>query len=229
MPERKHFFLREVFPYPEQHEFLKNFRLSWKRATIVINLCARCYLAKYKFEQYSQKICKLSNWSLLVFASQWKVFCLLQRKHSWTSVIFRLSRKRSRGSAKKELNLASILVCIVVVFLLCNIPRVFINCYEFLCSENIVRWASIQPGQCADWKWNCSDNEEMSPPLWILCFTSFNHLALVFNASVNFLIYFSCGNAFKQTLLKLVRVLPDLPRVTKPPDPSENPITTEIK
>ena len=48
----------------------------------------------------------------------------------------------------------------------------------------------------------------MSPPLWILCFTSFNHLALVFNASVNFLIYFSCGSAFKQTLLKFVRVLP---------------------
>ena len=36
----------------------------------------------------------------------------------------------------------------------------------------------------------------------------FNHPALVFNASINFLIYFSCDNAFKQTLLKLVRVLP---------------------
>ena len=67
-----------------------------------------------------------------------------QLERSKNSVIFRLSRKRSRGSAKKELNLTSILVCIVVVFLVCNIPRVFINCYEFLCSENIVRWASIQ-------------------------------------------------------------------------------------
>ena len=54
---------------------------------------------------------------------------------------FRLSRKRSRGSTKKDLNLVSILVCVVVVFLFCNIPRVIINCYEFLCSENIVRWA----------------------------------------------------------------------------------------
>ena len=54
---------------------------------------------------------------------------------------FRLSRKRSRGSTKKDLNLVSILVCVVVVFLFCNIPRVIINCYEFLCSEKIVRWA----------------------------------------------------------------------------------------
>ena len=53
----------------------------------------------------------------------------------------RLSRKRSRGSTKKDLNLVSILVCVVVVFLFCNIPRVIINCYEFLCSEKIVRWA----------------------------------------------------------------------------------------
>ena len=42
---------------------------------------------------------------------------------------------------KKEMNLASILVCIVFVFLFCNIPRVFINCYEFLSSEEVIRFA----------------------------------------------------------------------------------------
>ena len=46
---------------------------------------------------------------------------------------------RSRTSVKKEINLASILVCIVFVFLFCNIPRVFINCYEFLSSEEVIR------------------------------------------------------------------------------------------
>ena len=51
----------------------------------------------------------------------------------------RLSHMRSRTSVKKEINLASILVCIVFVFLFCNIPRVFINCYEFLSSEEVIR------------------------------------------------------------------------------------------
>ena len=52
----------------------------------------------------------------------------------------RLSHARARTSVKKEINLASILVCIVFVFLFCNIPRVFINCYEFLSSEEVIRW-----------------------------------------------------------------------------------------
>ena len=56
------------------------------------------------------------------------------------------------------------------------------------------------------------EEEVQSPPTWILCFTSFNHLALVFNASVNFLIYFSCGNAFKRALLNALPLLRLFPR-----------------
>ena len=55
----------------------------------------------------------------------------------------RLSHARARTSVKKELNLATVLVCIVFVFLFCNIPRVFVNCYEFLSSEEVIRWADI--------------------------------------------------------------------------------------
>jgi len=78
------------------------------------------------------------NWTRLLCTCLLPVFFLVLLNVNIFRGI-RLSRKRSRGSAKKELNLTSILVCIVVVFLVCNIPRVFINCYEFLCSENIVR------------------------------------------------------------------------------------------
>jgi len=100
----------------------------------------------------------------------------------------RRSHARSRNPVKKEMNLASLLICIVFVFLFCNIPRVFINCYEFICSEEAL----------------LSGSEEGPPPEWILCLTSFNHLALVLNASVNFLIYFSCGAAFKRALLNVL-------------------------
>ena len=76
----------------------------------------------------------------------WKQHSIIDNNDEWWMMVisaktFRLSRKRSRGSTKKDLNLVSILVCVVVVFLFCNIPRVIINCYEFLCSEKIVRWA----------------------------------------------------------------------------------------
>ena len=50
-----------------------------------------------------------------------------------------MSHARARTSVKKELNLATVLVCIVFVFLFCNIPRVFVNCYEFLSSEEVIR------------------------------------------------------------------------------------------
>ena len=35
--------------------------------------------------------------------------------------------------------------------------------------------------------------------------TSLNHLCLVLNASVNFLIYFSCGDTFKSAFLNVLR------------------------
>ena len=38
-----------------------------------------------------------------------------------------------------QVNLAFILICIVFVFILSNIPRVFLNCYEFFMSEDMLR------------------------------------------------------------------------------------------
>ena len=43
---------------------------------------------------------------------------------------------------------------------------------------------------------------EFTPPVWFLCFTSFNHSLLIVNASCNFLIYCSVGAKFKTTISK---------------------------
>ena len=47
----------------------------------------------------------------------------------------RMRHRVLRNSVKKEASLATILVVIVVVFMVCNTPRVLLNCHEFLASE----------------------------------------------------------------------------------------------
>jgi hypothetical protein len=49
---------------------------------------------------------------------------------------------------------------------------------------------------------NHSRFAEFTPPVWFLCFTSFNHSLLIVNASCNFLIYCSVGAKFKTTISK---------------------------
>ena len=57
----------------------------------------------------------------------------------------RYSHVRSKNLVKKEVNLAFILICIVFVFIFSNIPRVFLNCYEFFMSEDMLRLDQISP------------------------------------------------------------------------------------
>ena len=39
--------------------------------------------------------------------------------------------------------------------------------------------------------------EHFTPPSWFLCLASFNNFALIFNASVNFIVYCVVGDKFK--------------------------------
>ena len=53
-----------------------------------------------------------------------------------------------------------------------------------------------------------SNGEEISSshvPPWILCLSSFNHLALIFNASTNFVIYFARGDHFKMSVFRILQ------------------------
>ena len=104
-------------------------------------------------------------------------------------IVLRFSHCRYRQSVKKEINLAVIIICIVVVFICCNITRVILNCYEVFMTQDII---------------NCGPT--FTPPVWFLCLTSFNHFSLVLNASVNFIVYLVLGRKFRRLATKTFKM-----------------------
>jgi len=115
------------------------------------------------------------NWFRLVFTCVLPVSALIFFNCKICKGV-RFAHLRSRTTIQKEINLAIILMFIVIVFLFCNIPRILINCYDFMVNNDFVR---------------CPDGFIPNP--WILCTTSFSHLCLVFSGSMNFIIYFVGG------------------------------------
>ena len=93
---------------------------------------------------------------------------------------------RGNSSSTNEVNLATVLICIVIMFLLCHSPRLIINLAEFIISKSY------------------SDCDQFRPPAWFLCLTSFMHWLLIVNSSSNFIIYCFMGQKFKQVLLQKI-------------------------
>ena len=79
--------------------------------------------------------------------------------------------------------------------------RVIMTIHEWILTADIIRWTD-QTELPIDWRWwdfliftRCKSL--LVRPAWNLCLMSLNHLLLVVNASVNFLIYCSIGRKFK--------------------------------
>ena len=68
------------------------------------------------------------------------------------SVPFRYSHVRTNQSARKNFKLASVLMSVVIVFLLCNIPRLICNAMEYSYLDALT---------------NCGDN--FDTPVWFRC------------------------------------------------------------
>lgn len=93
---------------------------------------------------------------------------------------------KERKKISNETSFSLILLFIVAVFLCCQFPRLVLNMAEFVNMEQPVD--------------ECGTTVEMLP--WFSCLTGFSHLLLIFNASVNFLIYCSLNN-FKAEMRKV--------------------------
>ena len=95
--------------------------------------------------------------------------------------------KATNRAVSGELNLATVLICIVVVFIICHVPRIILNCAELFMLDTIL---------------SCPDT--FIPPNWNLCLASVNHALLIINASINFIIYTSVGDNFKKSLKQMM-------------------------
>merc|ERR1719270_1335095 len=95
--------------------------------------------------------------------------------------------QKEKKKVSNETSFSLILLFIVAIFLCCQFPRLILNIAEFANMENHID--------------KCGTTVEMLP--WFQCLTGFSHLLLIINASVNFLIYCSLNNSFKNELRKV--------------------------
>jgi len=98
----------------------------------------------------------------------------------------------------KEMNMFLVLLCIVVTFICCHVPRVVIDIWEFSHVESIVQCNELmRAGEAA---------HAFLPPKWIECLTHISHFTGILSSSTNFLIYCFIGHNFRKEFLVLLRL-----------------------
>merc|ERR1712198_98764 len=104
------------------------------------------------------------------------------------------NRRRSRtassvNNAAKECNMAIILICTTLIFLVLHLPRLLTSVYEAFTMHH---------------QWECNARDRDFLPLWFLyCIAAMNTL-LVLNASSNFLIYLFAGESFRSKFKEII-------------------------
>ena len=92
--------------------------------------------------------------------------------------------------AAEENRQAIILFAIIALFVICHMPRNFLNIHEALTFET----------KKQDYLHNCG-----GMPLWILLIGLISHLLLTFNSAFNFFLYCAMSDVFRKELLSLWR------------------------
>ena len=102
----------------------------------------------------------------------------------------RPSTSTTENRRQKEDNLAVIFMGIVIVFLVCHFPRIFLSLHEMLVIRNTMA---------------CSKVGYHSFPLWALLFAQFSHLLLVLNSSMNSVIYCMVSTKYRAQAVKYIK------------------------
>jgi len=108
-------------------------------------------------------------------------------------------KSKTFGSQRKlwkELNMFLVLLCIVVIFICCNTPRVIVDIWEFSHVESIVH--------CNELLHQGETLHPFLPTKWIICLTHISHFTGILNSSLNFLIYCFVGHNFRKEFLHLL-------------------------
>jgi hypothetical protein len=109
--------------------------------------------------------------------------------------IYLAIRRRRKGRRRPDDNLSIVLVIIVAVFIICNLPRLILNMHEITVIQDVNR---------------CQETDLGGFPTWSIALGFFSHVFLVFNSSINLVIYCMVGAKFRsvffQRILGRVRV-----------------------
>ena len=97
--------------------------------------------------------------------------------------IYLAIRRRRKGRRWRDDNLSMVLMLIVAVFLICNLPRLILNMHEITVIQDVNR---------------CQHTDLGGFPLWSIALGFVSHVLLVFNSSINLLIYCMVGAKFRQ-------------------------------
>ena len=104
----------------------------------------------------------------------------------------KVSQSNTENRRQKEDNLAVIFMGIVIVFLVCHFPRIFLSLHEMLVIRNTMA---------------CSRVGYHSFPLWALLFAQFSHILLVLNSSMNSVIYCMVSSKYREQALKYLDIV----------------------
>ena len=101
--------------------------------------------------------------------------------------IFMLTEEQIHHNSRAMAHSAVTLTAIVMMYIVCNIPRLVLNLAEYLYQSQLYQDYDL----CS-----CVRNK-----VWIEVTIRLNHLLLTVNSSANFIIYWSVGKKFKSTLV----------------------------
>ena len=101
-----------------------------------------------------------------------------------------MKRKSFKVVRKQSSHSAGTLTTIVIIYIVCNLPRILLNIFEHLLQEN--QENNLDKCGCE------------TEPKWFTIMCSVSHFLLTFNCSANFIIYWSTVSKFKKTLKKIL-------------------------
>ena len=102
---------------------------------------------------------------------------------------------------KQENNLAVLMIVISLFFIVCHLPRNFLNIYEI---------TVIQRNE----KCKAAGNDTFS--MWSLVTTQFSNLLVVFNSSTNMILYCIMNKNFRSDFLAIIKCVISIIRCKKP-------------
>ena len=121
----------------------------------------------------------------MFFSYVYRIRKAVKERQSMTQEMSAEVNEATRGQQKKDKNMAVVLICIVVMFILCQSLKIIPDIFEaFFCNHD-------------------DDTSACQSPFALEILISVSHLMLAVNSASNFLIYMLRGDKFRQFFFQI--------------------------